>query len=73
MVLQPDCMKNSLPPEKFGKTTVMEHRPSGKGGLASELPKAAWVSLETVKTSKIQRHPGSCKSKSTWNSIFKDS
>jgi len=46
---------------------------SGKGGLASELPKAAWVSLETVKTSKAQRHPGSCKSKSTWNSIFKDS
>jgi len=47
--------------------------PSGKGGLASELPKAAWVSLETVKTSKTQRHPGTCKSKSTWNSIFKDS
>jgi len=46
---------------------------SGKGGLASELPKAAWVSLETVKTSKTQRHPGTCKSKSTWNSIFKDS
>jgi len=38
---------------------------SGKGGLASELPKAAWVSLETVKTSKTQRHPGTCKSKST--------
>ena len=46
---------------------------SGKGGLALKLPRAAWVSQKTVKISKTQSALGSHRSKSTWNSIFKDS
>ena len=46
---------------------------SGKGGLALKLPRAAWVSQKTVKISKTQSTLGSHRSKSTWNSIFKDS
>ena len=46
---------------------------SGKGGLALKLPRAAWVSQETVKISKTQSALGSHRSKSTWNSIFRDS
>ena len=31
---------------------------SGKRGLVLEKPRLLWVSLETIKTSKIQRLPG---------------
>ena len=36
---------------------------SGKGGLAPETPKAAWVSQETVKISKTQSIPGKSQAK----------
>ena len=55
--------------EGCGHTTMT----SGKGGLALKLPRAAWVSQKTVKISKTQSALGSHRSKSTWNSIFKDS
>jgi len=43
--------------------THMPRRPSGKRGLVLKKPRLLWVSLETPKTSKTQRHPGSPQSK----------
>jgi hypothetical protein len=52
----PDCLK-----------LFVEYRidpnTSGKGGLAPETPKAAWVSQETVKLPKTQRVPGNLQAK----------
>jgi len=36
---------------------------SGKGGLAPETPRAAWVSQETAKISKTQSIPGNPQAK----------
>jgi len=42
---------------------------SGKRGLVLEKPRLLWVSLETIKTSKIQRLPGRPQRKVPWVQI----
>ena len=53
-----------------GRMSGMSTPTSGKTGLPSKQPRFLWVSLETIKTTKTQRHPGCSQGKVTWELIF---